>query len=156
VTRLRSLVGPDHPDVEALSLRCTDLGLRTTRQFTAPPMFRHSWQLITEATYQRPELVPAELWQRVHASVALGGFFVWAADEQTRTAHAGQLSRWISQYADTGEAPEASGAAKPSAPAVVLTEAARDAAYRLQVPAGAAAALWAQRAVPQQEGTAAG
>jgi Caspase domain len=157
VTHLRSLVGPDHPDVEALSLRCTDLGLRTTRQFTAPPMFRPSWQLITDATYQRPELVPAELWQRVHASVALGGFFVWAADEQTRTAHAGQLSRWISQYADTGEAPAAaSGTAKPSAPAVVLPEAARDAAYRLQVPAGAAAALWAQRVVPQQEGTAAG
>jgi Caspase domain len=181
VANLRSLVGPDHPDVEALSLRCTDLGLRTTRQFTAPPMFRHSWQLVTEASYQRPELVPAGLWQRVHASVALGGFFVWAADEQTRTAHAGQLSRWISQYAETGEVPAAaSGPAKPSAsrgpavpgsaglaaaapaaapiaaPAAVLPEAARDAAYRLQVPAGAAAALWAEREVPQQEGAPAG
>ena len=62
VTNLRSLVGPDHPDVEALSLRCTNVSLRTTRPFVAPPMFRHSWQLITAASYQRPELVPAELW----------------------------------------------------------------------------------------------
>jgi hypothetical protein len=121
------------------------------------------------------------LWQRVHASVALGGFFVWATDEQTRTAHAAQLSRWMSQYAEIGEVPAAaSGTAKPSAsrapaglggagpaaaapaaapiaaPAAVLPEAARDATYRLQVPAGAAAALWAQREVPQQDGTAAG
>jgi hypothetical protein len=134
VTKLRSLVGPDHPDVEALSLRCTDVTLCTSGPFTAPPMFRHSWQLITQASYQRVELVPMELWQRVHASVALGATFVWAADEQTRAAHAAQLSRWISQYAEP-----------------LLPDAVRDAACRLQVPAGAAARLWAQREAPQQK-----
>jgi Caspase domain len=186
VANLRSLVGLYHPDVEALSLRCTDKALRTSRPFTAPPMFRHSWQLITEASYERPELIPVELWQRVHASAALGAFFVWAADERTRAAHAAQLSRWISQYADDGEAQAASeeqianGSAEPpasmapapmaeSAPAPIetaaaaavsepawqataLPEAAREAAQKLQVPARAAAALWAERNPPQAGG----
>jgi hypothetical protein len=180
VTNLRSLVGPDHPDVEALSLRCTNAGLRTTRQFTAPPMFRHSWQLVTQASYQRPELVPTELWQRVHASVALGTFFVWAADGETRAAHAAQLSHWMSQYAESGGAQAAADSAKQSAsreravtrgaepaaaeplvaptgaPATVIPEQARDAAYRLHVPAAAAAELWAEREVSQQKGAIGG
>jgi Caspase domain len=134
VKQLRELVGPDHPDVEALSLRCTDVDLRTSRPFTAPPMFRHSWQLITEASYQRAELLPMKLWQRVHASVALGATFVWAADEPTRAAHAAQLSHWISQY--------------PEPP---LPDEVRDAACRLQVPAVASTALWAERDARQQK-----
>ncbi len=133
VKKLRELVGPDHPDVEALSLRCTDAALPTSRPFTAPPMFRHSWRLIAQASYQRVELVPPQLWQRVQASVAFGATFVWAADEQTRAAHAAQLSRWISQC---------------PAP---LPDEVRDAACRMQVPAGAAATLWAERAAPQQK-----
>lgn len=128
VEKLRELVGPDHPDVEALSLRCTDAVVPTSQPFTAPPMFRHSWQLITQASYQRVELIPPQLWQRVQASVALGATFVWAADEQTRAAHAAQLSRWI------GQCP------------TPIPDEVRDAAYRMQVPAGAAAMLWAERA----------
>jgi hypothetical protein len=134
VKRLRELVGPEHPDVEALSLRCTDVDLRTSRPFTAPPMFRHSWQLITQASYQRAQLAPMKLWERVHASVALGATFVWATDKPTRAAHAAQLTRWIIQY------PE------PPMPDEVL-----DAASRLQVPAGAAVRLWAQREVARQK-----
>ena len=206
VTNLRSLVGPDHPDVEALSLRCTDVALRNTRPVTAPPMFRHSWQLVAEASYERPELIPIELWQRVHASVTLGAFFVWAIDEQTRTAHDEQMSRWISQYdaaapmaapaaprtaartAVSMAAPAAVSMAAPAAvsshqrfrravrsvpllrrrslppvplmtasvaePATQLTPlpgAAREAAYRMHVPADAAAVLWAEREVPERE-----
>jgi len=153
VSNLRLLLGPDHPDVEALSLRCTGEALRATRPFTAPPMFRHSWQLITAASYERPELVPTELWQRVHASAALGAFFVWAADERTRAAHAAQLSRWISQYADNGEAQTASptraaAVSEPAWQATALPEATREAAKKLQVPARAVAALWAERTPP--------
>ena len=147
VINLRSLVGPDHPDVEALSLRCSNVSLRTTRPFMAPPMFRHSWQLITAASYQRPELVPAELWRRVHASLALGAFFVWATDEPTRTAHADQLSRWISQYAGSGAVSAAEGARE----ATPLPQAAREGAHRLQVPADAATALWREQQNSQQD-----
>ena len=130
VTNLRGLVGLEHPDVEALSLRCTGAALRGTRQFTVPPMFIHSWQLITDASYESPELVPIELWQRVHASANVGPFFVWAADGDTRDAHAQQLSRWISEFP--------------------LPAAARESARRLSVPAAAATVLWADRSVPQQ------
>ena len=149
VINLRSLVGSDHPDVEALSLRCTNVNLRTTRPFVAPPMFRHSWQLITAASYQRPELVPAELWRRVHASLALGAFFVWATDEPTRTAHADQLSRWISQYAESGAVSAA--AAEGARETTPLPQAAREGAHRLQVPADAATALWREQQKSQQD-----
>lgn len=98
VRHLRSLLGSSHPDVEALSLRCSDPTLRATEPFTVPPMFRQSWQLITEASYGESELVPVELWGRVHAATSLGAFFVWAADDVTRAQHAEQLSRWIGQY----------------------------------------------------------
>ena len=211
VTNLRSLVGPDHPDVEALSLRCSDVALAATGPFTAPPMFRHGWQLVAQASYQRPELIPMELWQRVHASVPFGTFFVWAADEQRRRAHEDQLCRWISQYSASGEAQatptrrfsytrrprlrrlqrtvrnlaassmtalprhgplkyDIRGAVaassgrtfrqwrgpEPPAKATRLPEAARDAAYRMQVPAVAAAALWDSAAGATQKGAAAG
>ncbi len=153
VTNLRRLVGSSHPDVEALSLRCADVALRTTRPFTVPPMFRHGWQLITEASYQQPELVPIELWQRVHASVTLGASFVWAADEQTRTAHEEQLSRWVSQYTESGKGPAAAAVAEPAGQATpLLPKPIRDAAYRLHVPAGAAALLWAEREMPEHAG----
>jgi hypothetical protein len=164
VRNLRSLVGSDHPDVEALSLRCTDTTLHPTRPFTSPPMFRQSWQLIMEASYQRPELVPIELWDRAHASVALGAFFVWAADERTRHAHTQQLSRWIHEFAEGGEAagaPPAGSAeqaglvaqADQAAPvphdapaqATPLPDAAREAAVRLHVPASVVEMLWAGR-----------
>jgi hypothetical protein len=227
VANLRSLVGPDHPDVEALSLRCTDATLRTTRPFTAPPLFRQSWQLIAEASFEHPELVPVDLWRRVHATVSLGAFLVWATDEATRAAHAAQLSHWISQYAPSGEAPAAAAAettddraepagatadgrpggaelatpppasaavggpmsepagdlptavaatamAASAAPATsaampathvptaepaegtALPDEVRIAASRLQVPATAAAALWAEQAAAEREGTTTG
>jgi hypothetical protein len=44
------------------------------------------------------------LWQRVHASVAYGAIFLWAADEKTRASHAEQLTRWIGGYSDSVEA----------------------------------------------------
>jgi hypothetical protein len=140
-------------------------------------MFRHSWQLISDASYQQKELVPSKLWKRVHASLALGAFFVWAADKPTRAAHAKQLGRWISQYHDSGDRPtaperqlaqlgaqqsdaiEAFPVRSGGAASVVtepewidrpLPEAARDAAHTLQVPAGAAEELWAQRKAPKQ------
>jgi hypothetical protein len=140
VANLRGLVGPHQPDVEALSLRCADATLRATRPFTVPPMFSHSWHLITEASYVRAELVPLELWQRVHATGNIGPFFVWAVDEKTKDAHAAQLSEWIGKYAarDTPRRRRASTRALPMA--------AREDARRMQVPAAATTALWGKHA----------
>ncbi|MET0828273.1 MAG: caspase family protein [Microbacterium sp.] len=140
VANLRSLVGPDQPDVEALSLKCADESLRATRPFTVPPMFSHSWQLITDASYGRPELVPLELWQRVHATGNVGPFFVWAVDKKTKAAHAAQLSEWIAKYAAPGTARRRPASAR------ALPKAAREDARRMQVPAAATTALWRRHA----------
>lgn len=141
VANLRQLVGPDHPDVEALSLKCGDADLRATRPFTVPPMFSHSWQLISDASYDRPELVPLELWQRVHAAAAIGSFFVWSADRKTKTAHARQLSEWIGSYTRT------TTRGRRSAPRP-LPKAAREGGRRMHVPAAATIELWREHASP--------
>jgi hypothetical protein len=156
VRNLRHLVGPDHPDVAALSLRATDPELVPTGPFTAPPIFARSWQLMTDASYDRPDLVPAELWDRVHASIVLGPFLVWAVDKQSRAFHAEQLTQWVKRYA--AEQPAAAPAPAPSPAASLgvgppaaaaparepgpLPEAARDAARQAHIPAAAAAGLW--------------
>jgi hypothetical protein len=113
VRNLRRLVGPDHPDVAALSLRATDPQLRFPGPFTAPPMFARSWQLMTDASYDRPDLIPAALWDRVHASIILGPFLVWAADEQSRALHAEQLAQWVRRYTGEGAAVGAAAGLAP-------------------------------------------
>jgi hypothetical protein len=134
VAALRAKVGDDHPDVEALSLRCRSRARRGNRPFRFPPTFAASWQLLTAASVAKPDLVPIQLWQRVHASVAFSSFFLWATDEPTRATHARQLSDWIAGYTDVPGAP--TGGALP---AVVRAD-----ARRMQLPAAAADALWAQ------------
>lgn len=86
VTHLRGLVGEEHPDVEALSLRCPDPGLRRTRAIKTPPMFQRSWTLMLEASQHRSSLVPRSLWQRAHAHSALAPYLIWAVDEQSKRA----------------------------------------------------------------------
>ena len=48
VTNLRDLVGFEHPDVEALSLACPDLKLRTELPLRAAPMFERSWRMMLD------------------------------------------------------------------------------------------------------------
>jgi hypothetical protein len=105
VRRLRGFVGWTHPDVEALSLRCADPGLRTGEPVTAPPMFKAGWDLLVAASYERPGLVPDAVWNRVHASTAVGPFFAWAVDGATRAAHERLMGEWASRVAgDAGAA----------------------------------------------------
>jgi hypothetical protein len=56
VANLRRLLGPSHPDVEALAL-LPGAG-STSYVFSTPPMLRKSWALVLEATVQNPALVP--------------------------------------------------------------------------------------------------
>jgi hypothetical protein len=109
VRRLRGFVGWTHPDVEALSLRCADPGLRTGGPIAAPPVFRASWDLIVAASYDRPGLVPPALWARVRASTTLGPYFVWAADDATRAAHADLLGDWVTRVAGDKDAARRAG-----------------------------------------------
>jgi hypothetical protein len=105
VRNLRALVGDDHPDVEALSLRCTDETLRRQKPITAPPMFQRSWKLLVEASRERPALVPSRLYSRVIAQVSTAPFFMWAINEDIKATSRMELARAV-----WGVAPEASGA----------------------------------------------
>ncbi|HEV7661090.1 MAG TPA: hypothetical protein VGO55_14725 [Allosphingosinicella sp.] len=85
VANLRGLVGDGHPDVEALSLRCTAARLRTRAPVAAPPMFQASWQILVEASGKRPELIAGALWKRVHALSPVPPFLAWSSDRLSKT-----------------------------------------------------------------------
>ena len=56
VRNLRGLLGPSHPDVEALAL--LPGACPTSYIFNIPPMLQKSWALVLEATVRNPALVP--------------------------------------------------------------------------------------------------
>jgi hypothetical protein len=58
VENLRSLLGRQHPDVEALALRLPQPS--SDYVFNAPPMLRRSWSLVLGATIHQPHLVPPD------------------------------------------------------------------------------------------------
>ncbi|HEX8623031.1 MAG TPA: hypothetical protein VF718_13775 [Allosphingosinicella sp.] len=84
VANLRGLVGRTHPDVEALSLRCTNPGLVTRGRLAGPPMFLASWKLLVEASYRRRGLIPPDMAGRVSALAADPPFLSWAVDARSR------------------------------------------------------------------------
>ncbi|MCW4464801.1 caspase family protein [Glutamicibacter sp. MNS18] len=91
VRRLQQATGGIHPDVQALSLRCADPALRHRGPITAPPVFTAGWELVGRASQHAPDLLPADLWQRIRATTALGPFFAWQVDERSRALHSRQL-----------------------------------------------------------------
>ena len=111
VRNLRELLpGTDHPDVEALSLRCLDKTLRSTKPLIVPPMFQRSWKLLVEACSEHPALIPRRLYRRVIAQTALPPYFVWAVNEEIKAKSLTELAR-------AAWAPESSRAeAMPAAP----------------------------------------
>jgi hypothetical protein len=100
VTNLRSLVGTEHPDVEALSLRCPDAALRRTKPVTAPPLLQRSWKLLVEGTRERARLVPIRLWRRVHAQTAVPLYLAWAVDPEVQALSLRTLAR--AMWTDSG------------------------------------------------------
>ena len=131
-------------------------------------MFSDSWQLITDASYRQPDLVPAAMWQRVHAATHFGPYFAWAADENARKVHGDLLTKWMDSQAqaDSSLGPPESAPQRstvsfaPESPAPAfelmvptiassdsdsLTAEALAAGRRLQVPAAAVATLWQNR-----------
>ena len=54
---LEMLLGNNHPDVMALSLRRKLPQAPTIREFHQPPMLRASWDLIVEASFASPSLI---------------------------------------------------------------------------------------------------
>lgn len=113
VGNLRQLVGDEHPDVEALSLRCPDPALRARRQVKRPPIFHRSWDILTRATEERESLVPVAVWKRVHAVVPRPLYLAWVADAAIKRESLDALA----QAVWTDPVPAAAPAALSEAPA---------------------------------------
>ena len=96
VWNLRGLVGTEHPDVEALSLKCPNEALRRATPVTTPPMFDRSWRMLVDGCRDTPDLIPLSLWQQVHTRV--GGqspFFTWALDDTTQSNYREKLAEVV-------------------------------------------------------------
>jgi hypothetical protein len=123
VTNLRQLVGADHPDVEAISLRCPDPELRRNTAVRTPPMFQRSWKLLVEGCLSRPSLLPKKLWERALAQISLPPYFVWAADDELRATSRRELARatWAPTRAEGGP-PPSTGPELPRPPSVPVRD----------------------------------
>ncbi len=97
IRSLRALVGDEHPDVEALSLRCPDQGLRRARPLTALPSLERSWRLVVKACDEPDGLVPPALWQRAAAVYGVPLYHAWAADEVRRDRALAAVAKSIFQ-----------------------------------------------------------
>jgi glycosidase len=143
VANLRRLVGPHHPDVEALAE--TVLPGSSSHTFAAPPMLRASWEAVVRATARRPELVPAgstadRAADRVFGS---GPWLVWADRPGAAPRDAGGLESFAVGPPVGGLEPGgAGGSAPPDAAALVrFLEAPRDSAAPAPADARMAAAV---------------
>lgn len=151
VGRLRRLVGRNHPDVEAISLRCPDEKLRRIAGVTTPPMFLQSWELLVQASRKRPGILPFELWERVVAVMPRPPYFAWGVDEETKRLYRSELARSIWQVSERhltafqGTQASSSLAREPraaSAPRrVARADLADRRAVKLQIPQSALEAL---------------
>lgn len=99
VRNLRTLVGTEHPDVEALSVRCPDVALRRNKPITAPPLFERSWRIMVDASEDNSELVPLALWKRVAAMLAMPPYLVWSAKHSVKRAYRSTLLKNIAAVA---------------------------------------------------------
>lgn len=125
VRNLRDQVGTEHPDVEALSLRCPNTSLHTKKGPPAPPMFEASWRLFVEASYAVPSYAPAAVWKRVRASRLRTPFLVWSPDREAHEAVISALSEAVSRRSAVFETPQHDlGAVGP--PAAMASRAARE------------------------------
>ena len=101
VRKLRKMVGREHPDVEALSTRCSNKTLRRLTPVNAAPMFENSWRLLVEASQIAPEIVPVDLWERVTALSAAPPYLVWSTDQELRRAYREGLEKFVHSLGST-------------------------------------------------------
>ena len=95
VAKLRAMVGTEHPDVEALSLRCPNPSLHRRAPIGAPPMFERSWELLLDASQDHPELISPTLWKKVHVRAAVPPYLVWCPDEAVQASYLRELEKTV-------------------------------------------------------------
>ncbi|WP_267394109.1 MULTISPECIES: caspase family protein [unclassified Sphingomonas] len=101
VQKLRDLLGPDHPDVEALALHCGDGSIAPPQAIKGPPMYERSWRLLVAGSAQQPGLISATLWQQVQATTGTTPFFSWSEDATTRAAFAKAVAERLAPAVST-------------------------------------------------------
>jgi hypothetical protein len=84
VRRLQDLVGMEHPDVQALGLRCADAALRPRGPLSALPMYHRSWRMLVAASHHSRNLLPCRFWERVMARGGQEPFLAWSTDHRQR------------------------------------------------------------------------
>jgi hypothetical protein len=84
VTKLRKMVGREHPDVEALSFLCQNPRLAHRGAIDARPMFHRSWRILLRAASKQTNLVPLELWKRTAASGTMPPYLIWSVEASVR------------------------------------------------------------------------
>jgi Caspase domain len=95
ITMLRDNVGSDHPDVEALSQRCPNPELRASKPVRVPPIFERSWELLLDASQDRPELIPSALWKKIHVRAGAPPYLVWCPDSEVQAAYIEELTKSV-------------------------------------------------------------
>lgn len=130
VTKLRKIVGRDHPDVEALSFRCRDPDLAHQGAIDTRPMFHRSWRIILEAASTRSDLVPLALWKETTASGTMPPYLIWSLQTSVQQASLRWLRKAVSGLsAVRAAAPMASASlAAPGSPTTAPPESDRLAA----------------------------
>lgn len=112
VSKLRAMLGDDHPDVVALSTRASDVDRDSIRPIEVPPMLWRSWLLLIEASNDWPDLVPVHMWRDTARLLPLRPFLVWSPAEDDGGEEAAELemARLMKRTVD-----EAAGAAASAA-----------------------------------------
>lgn len=152
IINLRNLLRDDHPDVEALSLKCGNPALRSKQPFVIPPMLGRSWSLIVEASNEHRGILPPNIWNRVAMRSPTQPFFSWLSPTEApeiRSAYLEELRDQVTRpYQRKSSVPRrrASSLAKPAAaisPEMPRTEEQRkQTSIDLEIPRGALESLF--------------
>lgn len=112
VANTSKLVGPDNPDVVALSTRST-----TTKAEVKPigsaPAFWRSWRLLIRGSVLTPSLIPIELWQKMGPLLSLRPALAWRTidwEKSRKAAHITDVFQAIRKAAGLSEERSALGA----------------------------------------------
>jgi hypothetical protein len=116
VTKLRKMVGREHPDVEALSFRCQDPRLAHRGAIHARPMFHRSWRIILETASTRHNLVPLDLWKRTTASGTIPPYLIWSVETSAKQASLRRLRKAASDLSTLRVVAPVASASSPAPP----------------------------------------
>lgn len=115
VGQVRELLGPDHPDVMALSLKFGNVTDRPSTPIRVPPMLRHSWSLIVTESNERADIVGRNVWSRISSLTESRPFLSWIVPPRRRESREDRLVGAIKNRLDLTDQERAPAASEPMA-----------------------------------------